>query len=161
MGWDVQGYYRNQGGTHPSWHVESSGDSLEEVEAFEGKNPLSEDQEDNLEIYFGNRELVLFRGISNIKDLDKLKDKLRKFEGFLVYADKWNPLKKQFRSNEISFIDLGSRTVFHEQVEGDISLIKRGLTDILERLEGQAPSEGGPMQILNTHILSLSADEKG
>jgi len=161
MGWDVQGFYKNPGEEAPSWHVECSGDSLEEVEAFGGKNPLSKKEEDRLEIFYGNRKLEVFRGLSSIVDLDLLKEQLQKFDNYLVYADKWNPIKKSFRSEQITFISLGNVSVFHEKIEGDLRLIKRGLTDLLERIESGRFDNQASIKALQAYISRLSEDEKG
>ena len=160
MGWDVQGYYTNPGDTASSWHVECSGDSLDEVEAFGGKNPLPQEEADSLQIYYGNRELEVFRGFSSLVDLDLLKKQLQNFDNYLVYADKWNPIKKSFRCEQINFISLGNMSVFHEKIDGDLSLIKRGLTDLLERIESGSIYNQASFQALQAYILSLSEDEK-
>ncbi|MEM8890015.1 MAG: hypothetical protein AAGD28_18705, partial [Bacteroidota bacterium] len=141
MGWDVQGYYKNSGEEAPSWHVECSGDSVDEVEAFGGKNPLDTEHADAVKIYYGNRGLELFRGFSTLTNQDELKKQLAKFEGYPVYAKKWNPLKKAFQYKMIEYLAAGSLLIFHEKIEGDSDLLKRGLTDILDRLTFRGESD--------------------
>ena len=161
MGWEVQGYYKKPDEIAPCWHLDCSGDFMEEVEAFGERNPLESKDSEELEIYFGNRGLEIIRGISTLAEEKKLKEQLRKFDGYLLYADKWTSEIKAFRSDHITCIKFASFWVFQERIEKDAELLKRGLEDLLDRLQDKGPEGKLAAKQLKVFIEKKHADEKG
>ncbi|MDW3648973.1 MAG: hypothetical protein R8P61_18025 [Bacteroidia bacterium] len=83
MEWEVQGYYKNPDELAPSWHVDCSCDFIEEVEAYGQKNLLDVGDTAEVEIFFGNTGLELFRGIFYMPEAGKGKVAEEQLKSFI------------------------------------------------------------------------------
>ena len=132
MGWSVQGYYKDPGELTPSWHVETSGGDLDEIVEHNGFNPLDKENQNLVEIYYGNGDLKLFRGLVNTTDTSEIERLLSRFDDLPVYADKWFPERKSFEFKNLKFWTLNNWTAFVEA--GSVEVESKVIDDLISRL---------------------------